>query len=60
MKIFINFDSIDENLKTVSFTNGRISGININEWKKVLLGLVLSAILGFAFGYIITKIIEKI
>ena len=37
-----------------------ISGININEWKKVLLGLILSAILGFAFGYIITKIIEKI
>ena len=28
--------------------------------KKVLLGLILSAILGFAFGYIITKIIEKI
>ena len=37
-----------------------ISGININEWKKVLFGLILSAILGFAFGYIITKIIEKI
>ena len=37
-----------------------ISGININEWKKVLLGLILSAILGFVFGYIITKIIEKI
>jgi PiT family inorganic phosphate transporter len=26
----------------------------------VLFGLILSAILGFAFGYIITKIIEKI
>ena len=37
-----------------------ITGININEWKKVVLGLVLSAILGFVLGYIITKIIEKI
>ena len=36
------------------------SGINIEEWKKVLYGLVLSAVLGFLFGYIITKIIEKI
>ena len=36
------------------------SGINIEEWKKVLYGLILSAILGFLFGYIITKIIEKI
>ena len=37
-----------------------ISGININEWKKVIIGLVLSAIIGFALGYIVTKIIEKI
>ena len=37
-----------------------ISGININEWKKVIYGLILSAILGFMFGYIITKIIEKV
>jgi len=37
-----------------------ISGINIDEWKKVIIGLVLSAVLGFFFGYIITKIIEKI
>ena len=36
------------------------SGINIEEWKKVLYGLILSAVLGFLFGYIITKIIEKI
>ncbi len=36
------------------------SGINFEEWKKVLYGLILSAILGFLFGYIITKIIEKI
>ena len=37
-----------------------ISGINFEEWKKVIYGLILSAVLGFAFGYIITKIIEKI
>ena len=30
MKIFTNFDSIDGQLKTVSFTNGKICGININ------------------------------
>ena len=37
-----------------------ISGININEWKKVIIGLVLSAIIGFVLGYFVTKIIEKI
>lgn len=37
-----------------------ISGINIGEWKKVIIGLILSAILGFALGYLVTKIIEKI
>ena len=37
-----------------------ISGISIAEWKKVIYGLILSAILGFAFGFFITKIIEKI
>ncbi len=36
------------------------SGINIDEWKKVIYGLVLSSILGFIFGYVITKVIEKI
>ena len=30
MKIFINFDSINEKLKTISFTNDKICGININ------------------------------
>ena len=37
-----------------------ISGINFLEWKKVIIGLFLSTILGFLFGYIVTKIIEKI
>ena len=37
-----------------------IQGINLNEWKKVLIGLVLSAIIGFLTGFIITKLIELI
>ena len=37
-----------------------IGGINLNEWKKVLLGLALSVIIGFAVGFLITKLIEKI
>ena len=37
-----------------------ISGINVTEWKKVIYGLILSAVFGFLFGYVITKIIEKI
>ena len=37
-----------------------INGININEWMKVLYGLVISTILGFSLGFFITKIIEKI
>lgn len=37
-----------------------MSGINVNEWKKVLIGLVLSVVIGFFSGYLITKLIEKI
>jgi len=37
-----------------------ISGINTNEWVKVLYGLLLSTILGFFSGYVVTKIIENI
>lgn len=36
------------------------SAINGSEWIKVIYGLVLSTILGFGFGFLITKIIEKI
>lgn len=43
----------------IAIQNG-VSGINFEEWKKVLLGLILSAVLGLFFGYIITKLIEKI
>ena len=37
-----------------------IMGINLNEWKKVLIGLILSVIIGFVVGFFITKLIEKI
>ena len=37
-----------------------IAGINLEEWKKVIFGLIISAVLGFMFGFIITKVIEKI
>lgn len=37
-----------------------LSGINFDEWKKVLIGLVFSVIAGFLTGFVFTKIIEKI
>ena len=37
-----------------------IIGINLNEWKKVIIGLILSVIIGFIAGYVITKVIESI
>lgn len=39
---------------------GGISGINGNEWVKVLYGLVLSTILGFVLGYVTVKFIELV
>lgn len=33
------------------------SGINGNEWIKVIIGLFMSSIMGFGIGYIVTKII---
>lgn len=39
---------------------GGIAGINGAEWVKVLYGLVISTVLGFGMGYLITKIIENI
>lgn len=36
---------------------GGIGGINMEEWAKVLYGLVLSLLLGFAAGWVICKII---
>lgn len=43
----------------IAIQNG-MSGINLHEWKKVLVGLILSVIIGFVAGYVITKMIEKI
>lgn len=34
------------------------SGINGSEWVKVLYGLVISTVLGFTFGFLVTKIIR--
>lgn len=37
--------------------HGNFSGINFSEWAKVLYGLVLSTLLGFAFGFFTNKLI---
>lgn len=37
---------------------GGVSGINGSEWIKVVYGLILSTVLGFAFGWIIVKMVE--
>ncbi|MEG2081582.1 MAG: inorganic phosphate transporter, partial [Oscillospiraceae bacterium] len=34
---------------------GGLSGINGSEWVKVLYGLLLSTVLGFAMGFLVTK-----
>lgn len=37
---------------------GGLSSVNVGEWKKVLIGLVISSVLGFSAGFVTTKIIE--
>ena len=37
-----------------------ISGINLEEWIKVIYGLVISTILGFGLGFLVTKIIRLV
>lgn len=39
---------------------GGIDGVNMNEWVKVLYGLVLSLVLGFLTGWVVCKIITLI
>ncbi len=39
--------------------SGSLSGINASEWIKVVYGLVLSTILGFAMGWGISRIIQR-
>ncbi|MEG2720571.1 MAG: inorganic phosphate transporter, partial [Oscillospiraceae bacterium] len=43
----------------IALHNG-FGGINGSEWIKVLYGLVLSTVLGFAMGFLFTKLIEAI
>ncbi len=38
--------------------HGGMEGINGSEWVKVLYGLLLSTLLGFAFGFAVTKLTE--
>lgn len=40
--------------------HGGLSGVNGAEWIKVLYGLVLSTLLGFAMGFVVVKLIELI
>ena len=37
--------------------HGGLEGVNMGEWAKVLYGLVLSTVLGFAMGWVISKAI---
>ena len=39
---------------------GNLSGINLEEWKKVLYGLFIVNIIAFLLGFTITRLIEKI
>ena len=39
---------------------GNLSGINFEEWKKVLYGVFIVNVLAFFLGFCITKIIEKV
>lgn len=39
---------------------GGIAGINGDEWIKVIYGIVLSTLMGFILGYVITKLVEKL
>ncbi len=36
------------------------AGINGAEWIKVIYGLVISTVLGFSFGFLVTKLIRKV
>lgn len=40
--------------------HGSLAGINGGEWIKVLYGLVVSVILGFGFGWIMTRLTEHL
>lgn len=40
--------------------HGNLDGVNGEEWIKVVWGIGVSLVLGFGFGYLITKIIQRI
>ena len=40
--------------------HGGIEGVNLNEWVKVIYGLVLSTVLGFVAGWAIAKVIPPL
>lgn len=39
---------------------GGMEGVNLSEWMKVIYGLVLSTVIGFAMGYVICKLVTTI
>lgn len=39
---------------------GGLGGINMSEWSKVLIGLVISSVFGFGGGYVIAKLIQAL
>ncbi len=43
----------------IALQNG-IGGINLGEWSKVIIGILLSTFLGFGMGFLFTRIIEFI
>ncbi len=38
--------------------NHGFSGVNVDEWKKVIYGLLLSLIIGFLLGFVIAKVVR--
>ncbi|MGY3749142.1 inorganic phosphate transporter [Vagococcus acidifermentans] len=43
-----------------AMTLGGLDAVNMSEWSKVLIGLVLSTVFGFLGGYLVTKLVEII
>ena len=43
-----------------AMTLGGLNAVNMGEWKKVLIGLVVSTVAGFFGGYLIVKLVEAL
>lgn len=52
--------SLIAGLTGAAFALGGVSAINMAEWSKVLIGLVVSSVLGFGLGWIIVRMIESL